>query len=828
MDALGSVSWDEASWRGEAARLVVDARGHVTAWSDGAERLLGYSADEAIGRRAAELLMSKTLTRTVGGDWHGLVSMRCQDGGRLLATASVHEVNGYWEWLLTSPTPEWLSSDAADQALSDWLVAQSPVAMAVYDSHLLCVRQNEAMRRLTGMADEDRLGRGVAAVLKSAQLPEYEERMRSVLKTGHSAVDFLVRGRTPADLEHERIFSASVSPLQNRHGHVVGVCTTVIDITEQHRSRERLALLYEASTYIGNTLDVERTAQELAEVAVPRLADFVSIDLLEGLLSGDDPMPVPVTHSVALRRVAQNSVLEGVPESVTAVGDADFYSEHSPPARCMATGESEVHNGIDAAVGRWMAEDPARGAKIREYGFHSWIIAPLTARGTTSGVVFFGRWRRQEHFDSDDLNLAEELVARAAICLDNARRFTNERTYARALQCSLLPRRLPETSAVDTASRYVPADSRFGVGGDWYDVIPLPGARVALVVGDVPGSGLPAATAMGQLRSAVRTLADVDLAPDELLTQLDDLVIRLAAESGTDEAAGGTAAGATCLYAVYDPISGRCSVARAGHPGPALVHPDRTVEFLRLPSGPRLGVGGLPFETVDVELPAGSVLALFTDGLLSAGTHGAEEARDVLRRALAAPATSLDGCCDQVVQSLLPDRPAADDAALLLVRPRLLGTDRVASWTVPADPAEVAEIRAEAGRQLEDWGLEEAGFVTELVVSELVTNAIRYGAGPIQLRLIHDRTLICEVSDASSTAPHLRRARIYDEGGRGLLLVVQLTDRWGSRQHARGKTIWCEQGIAPKADGSDQGTLSPAHPVSSALSAPSPASRRPR
>ncbi|MEU6192194.1 SpoIIE family protein phosphatase [Streptomyces sp. NPDC047061] len=799
MDAQSAASWDEAGRQEEAAFFAVDEQGRITAWSIGAEGMLGYSTAEAMGRRAAELLASDVIDSPAGGDWKGMLSVCLRGGLHAEVSAAAHETDiGTWEWLLTARSPERLSPDTEDQALSDWLLSQSPVALTVYDSELRCVLQNAAMRRLTGMRDEERLGRGLVAVLNSTDLPECEARMRRVLATGRAEVDFVVTGRIPADPDHDRVFSVSVSPVPDRHGRILGVCTTVVDITEQRRSRERLALLNEASTYIGSTLDVPHTAQELTDLAVPRLADFATVDLLEPLLSGEEPEPGPVTGDAVLRRVAQQSVVAGAPESVTEVGDVDVYPANSPPARCLAVGRPELHSGMDTAIRGWLADDPARAEKVRTFGFHSWLIVPVTARGTTLGVVFFGRWRRAEPFDQDDVTLAEELVARAAVCLDNARRFTRERAAAHALQRSLLPRKLPQPSAVEVASSYLPANPRLGVGGDWYDVIPLSGARVALVVGNAAGPGLQAAATMGQLRSAVRTLADVDLAPDELLTQLDDLVLRLSAESGTYDTADGTAAesGATCLYAVYDPLSGRCSLARAGHPAPVAVEPDGTTVSLAPPAGPRLGQGGLPFETMDVEVPEGSVLALFTEGLLGSGTHETEGVIQALGRALAPPADSLPARCDHVIGTMLPNGPGPDGAALLLVGTHRLGSDRVASWDVPADPAEVAGVRAAASHRLEEWGLEESAFVTELVVSELVTNAIRYGVPPIRLRLIRDRTLICEVSDGSSTAPHLRRARVFDEGGRGLLLVAQLTDRWGSRQHARGKTIWCEQTLA--------------------------------
>ncbi len=412
------------------------------------------------------------------------------------------------------------------------------------------------------------------------------------------------------------------------------------------------------------------------------------------------------------------------------------------------------------------------------------------------GVVSFWRAGESEPFEVTDLPDAEELVAKSAVATDNARRYTRERATALALQRSLLPQQLPGQTAVEVAFRYLPAGSQAGVGGDWFDVIPLSGSRVALVVGDVVGHGINASATMGRLRTAVRTLADVDLPPDELLTHLDDLVVHLTGdeEAGTaesDVAAAGEL-GATCLYSVYDPVSRRWALASAGHLLPAVITRDGTVEFVSGFVGPPLGLGGLPFETTELTLPAGSVLALYSDGLVKSRERDFDEGLDTLRDALEAGTASLEDACDTVIHTLVGERPA-DDIALLLARTHALTSDRVAIWDIPADPSLVMWARKVAVEQLDEWGLVEGAFTTELLVSELVTNAIRYGDSPIQLRLIRDRTLICEVSDASSTAPHLRRARDYDEGGRGLFLVAQLSQNWGARHTTVGKTLWCEQ-----------------------------------
>ncbi|MGW0331446.1 SpoIIE family protein phosphatase [Streptomyces sp. NPDC003011] len=600
----------------------------------------------------------------------------------------------------------------------------------------------------------------------------------------------LASGRVATDEVHlvkDRLLAINQRTTDSQGG-PPGTVATLRDSTElralsgrAEAARERLNMLYAAGAAVGTSLDVTRTAEELAELAVPRFADFATVDLFDSVLSGGQPETARTLRRTALSGIRRDAPLYPVGQQIRLVDSA-------PQARSLATGQAVVEPRLGEAAG-WQAQDLERSAQVVEYGIHSLITVPLRAGSLVLGMANFWRSEKPEPFDTEEVALAEELVARAAVSIDNARRYTREHSMAVALQRSLLPRRLPEQNALEIAYRYLPAQA--GVGGDWFDVLPLSGARVALVVGDVVGHGLHAAATMGRLRTAVHNFSALDLPPDELLALLDELVSRI----DQDEAEEGTNApvtGATCLYAVYDPVSRRCTVARAGHPPPALIHPDGSVEFPDVPAGPPLGLGGLPFETVDLELAEGSRLVLYTDGLVEDREHDIDVGLDLLRGALERAGRSPEDTCRVVLDSRLPAKPS-DDIALIVARTRALPADRIAEWQVPSAPVAVSEVRASVSRRLAQWGLDELAFTTELILSELVTNAIRYGGGPIHVRVLYDRTLICEVFDSSSTSPHLRYAAMTDEGGRGLFLVAQIAERWGTRYTPAGKVIWAEQ-----------------------------------
>ncbi|GHG88646.1 SpoIIE family protein phosphatase [Streptomyces lanatus] len=807
--------------RAEAAREATDVDFIVVMTKDGIRythpnpERIGQHFVGTIAPAAAGGVVRETYTGTLGRSVRAVVPVTDADGkvvGLVAAGVTLASVGGVVDHQL----PVLLGSAAAALALatagtalvSRRLLRQThglgPAEMTrMYEHHdavLHSVREGvlimDERRRLALANDEARRLLGLSA--------DAEGRPCLALGIGSDLARLFASGRDATDEVHlaqGRLLAVSQRST-DRDGGPPGSVATLRDTTELRTmtgradiAQERLKLLYDAGLEIGTTLDVTRTSQELAEFAVPRFADFVSVDLADPVLRGGEPKE----GRADMRRVAFQGVREGSP--LYPVGKLIHFVPGSPQAFGFGTGESVLEADMPAFSG-WQEQDPENARRIVGFGIHTMLTVPLRARGVIMGMATFWRAERPEPFEPDDISLAEELVARAAVSIDNARRYTREHTLSVTLQRSLLPRALPEQSALDVAYRYLPAQAaQGGVGGDWFDVIPLPGARVALVVGDVVGHGLHAAATMGRLRTAVNNFSTLDLPPDELLGHLDELVARIDQDEGDGQDDGEIApiTGATCLYAVYDPSSGQCALSRAGHLEPAVVHPDGRVEFLTVPGGAPLGLGGsLPFEATELRLPEGSGLVLYTDGLVEDQGRDIDEGLERLRGALAAaPPThgrTPEETCKSVLEALLPERPR-DDVALVVARTRLLPGDRTATWDVPDDPSAVARVRAVATRTLDEWGLTEEAFTTELILSELVTNALRHATGPIHVRLIRDRALICEVSDGSSTAPHLRSAATTDEGGRGLFLVAQFAERWGTRYTADGKVIWTEQPI---------------------------------
>ncbi|MFJ3951043.1 SpoIIE family protein phosphatase [Streptomyces libani] len=790
---------ESADFRGpldvtRAATAVLDAQDMIIGWSPAARRLLGYLPEEIIGQpletlvppavkgsgQAPEEALSGDRELTVrhrNGRLVRMVAMICPlakvsagsgpQPARVLVAAEL-EAHRMWE---------------SRQAMLHGLATQSPVGLGIYDTDLRLTWANNAYIREVGLPLREFLGARADELYPDGEfMTEGYPRtldavMHHVIDTGEPFLDLHFIGQQPSDPGPDHVWSCSYYRLQDAHGQVLGVCEDAFDITGRYQAQRRLNLLVEAGARIGTTLDMTVTAGEITEVAVPGFATTVTVDLMQSVLNGDEPEPAGGALPT-LVRVATRSAQAGP--------DGPPHSPHR----------------VEYPPGSLQYRSMSSGGMVRE---ENTIVVPLRAGGTPLGLVTFRRGAPMRPFDKGEIELADELVTRTAVCLDNARRFAREHTAALTLQRNLLPQHLASPSAVDLAYRYLPSDDRAGVGGDWFDVIGLSGTRVGLVVGDVVGHGLQAAATMGRLRTTVRALARLDLAPDELLGRLDDLVEQTAEEQaatvGTDIGTDDVATGVTCLYAVYDPVSRRCTMARAGHLPPAVVDPEGGVSFPDLPAGPPLGLGGLPFESLEIELPVGSLVALFTNGLVEARNHDVDEGLDTLGRVLGEHRRPLDELCDHALAELLPDGPATDDSALLLVRTRELDAGQVAAWELPAEPAAVGKARELATGQLREWGLTELSYATELVVSELVTNAVRHASGPLHLRLLRDRTLLTEVSDTGHTSPHLRHSASDDEGGRGLFIVAQLVQRWGTRYTPYGKTIWTEQAFPPRYSG---------------------------
>ncbi|MFC9324348.1 SpoIIE family protein phosphatase [Kitasatospora sp. NPDC057015] len=550
-------------------------------------------------------------------------------------------------------------------------------------------------------------------------------------------------------------------------------------LEEGDAARQRLALLNEASTRIGTTLDVQRTAQELVEVVIPRFADFVTVDLLDNVLDGDDLTP-PLSHdgSVRLRAVAVGEV------GATMAGAADPVGQSSNSAEIYAeslrTGRSILVPEVDEAALRRIVASPERVQPSLDAGVHSYLMVPLLARGVVLGGAEFIRTGTPEPFSAADVALAEELAARAAVCIDNARLYRRERDTALTLQRSLLPQEVHHTVGLEIAHRYLPSSVSSEVGGDWFDVVPLSCGRVALVVGDVMGHGIRAAATMGQLRTVARTLITLDMDPARVLRRLDD---------ATTEIGEGQFATGVCL--VYDPLERTCTAASAGHLPPVVATPDGSARLISLPPGAPLGVGGVPFETVEFTLPEDAILALYTDGLVERRGHDIDEGLELLRRTLAARADSLERTCDAVLTAL--DAPASeDDIAVIMALCRPVGAERIATLPLGGDHAMVRHARRFTRRTLAAWDLAPLGDLTELLTSELITNALLHAGAPTQLRIFRNRYLTVEVADRDVREPRPRRAAEGDEGGRGMHLVDELAHRWGSRSTGRGKVVWFE------------------------------------
>ncbi|MGV4982899.1 SpoIIE family protein phosphatase [Streptomyces sp. NRAIS4] len=657
------------------ASVVLDTDGRIVLWSPQAEELFGYTAQEALGQYAARLMVHERHLELVGKlfadvmrtgqSWAGGFPIRHKDGStRLVEFRNMRLLDDRGDVYALGLCADQSTVRRLEQdvALSERVVRQSPVGYAVLDTQLRFVSVNPALEKINGVPAAEHVGRTLRDVLPMLNSESMAADARRVLDTGVPVIDNTLVGRTPADPDEDHTWAHSLYRLDDAMGNVLGVAVSVVDITEQHRAsleteaaRRRLAIIADASARIGTTLELDRTACELAEVAVPELADVAAVDLLDSVVEGR-PSTLGPSEAAVIRALAVRP--QDGSDAVRAADTPGRIARYAPDrlvTECVRSGEAVLVPQVKDEDLPRIARSPEAAELLGRAGLHSYLAVPLIARGEVLGALDLKRTRNPEPFGEDDVLLARELAARAAVQIDNARWYQNARNTALTLQRSLLPSRPPVTMGLEVASRYQPAGATSEVGGDWFDVIPLEGGKTALVVGDVMGSGISAAATMGRLRTATTTLASLDLDPALLLEHLDKTT------SALDHSI------ATCVYAVHDPHLRQCRIANAGHLPPAHLRPGRPPVLLDLPTGVPLGVGGVAFSTVTVDFEPGDELVFYTDGLVETRRHSLDERLDFLLSLLDTPARPLEETCDLLLRTLHhPDNH--DDVALLIAR----------------------------------------------------------------------------------------------------------------------------------------------------------------
>ncbi|WP_328302388.1 SpoIIE family protein phosphatase [Streptomyces sp. NBC_00435] len=660
------------------AAVVLDASGRITLWSPQAQELFGWSAEEALGSYAAELLVAdeyvdlvlELFAKVMAGDgaWAGVFPVRHRDGSTRLVefrNMRLQDEHGGVYALGIACDEAVLRGVERDLALSVPLVAQSPLGLAVLDTDLRYVLVNPTLERINGRPAGEHLGRTVREALPFLDTDVIEASMRQVLDTGVPLLDQYAIGRTPADPGRDHAWSGSYYRLEDPGGRVIGVALMVVDVTDSYHAakeaaeaRRRLDLVARASVTVGTTLDLERTARELASLVVADLADVASVDVLDSVLEGGAATaPGHGTDQALFMALAVATSYETASvRAADPVGERTSYPAERLVTRCVNTGRPVLVSHVTGPDLEHIARDAAAADLLAQEGAHSYLAVPLTARGQVLGVLGLLRTRNPLPFDHDDVTLAGELATRAAIAIDNARWYQHANGTALTLQRHLLPHPPPRVAGLQIAYRYQPASAAIGIGGDWFDVIPQSKDKTALVVGDVMGHGVHAAATMGQLRTATRTLADLGLDPARVLRHLDHITSEL------DRTI------ATCVYATWDPHRSRCRVALAGHPPPVVVRSGRAPELLDLPVGVPLGTGGLgraDFETTLLDLVPGDRLVLYTDGLVETRDEPLDDRLDLLLSLLSDPGLSPEATCDRLLDALRhPD--AADDVALVI------------------------------------------------------------------------------------------------------------------------------------------------------------------
>ncbi|MFD7298935.1 SpoIIE family protein phosphatase [Streptomyces sp. NPDC059897] len=773
------------------AVVVIDHAGRVSHWSSGARRLFGPPKEDAVGRPAVDLLPVTGALPQEGPAPHDLeeslgggLSYPAAGRARLDASAEPRDRIDvlWWAYPLVGPGPERLLVLAADARLLGG--DEAPEAERIAPAFALH----------TDFPAADELARKLPEILPSMSVSESARIVSQVLELGYPVLEFSQHDRVPvtADWGVSRRTERKARRAEAARATALGVpspraplddADTAEDL-EYAAVRDRLEFLNEVSGRIGSSLDLSRTIVEVSRAVVPRFTDVAGTYLREQVVAGEGfpegaPDATTMWHRVALEHTDE----PGRWDDVVPVGESMPFPVHTPFFQCMTSGEPVLVPYISEEMGNAIASQFEKRDIRPLINHRSMLVVPLKARNVVLGFMILLRHQERPVFNDMDRATGAELAARAGLVLDNARMYTYQEAVAETLQDSMLPHIEPHMPGGDIATRYLPGTLLGRVGGDWFDSIKLPGARTALVVGDVMGHGLNSAAMLGQLRTAVQTMAALDLPPAQLLRNLDDLAQRL-----------GDNYLATCLYAVYDPIAGELHLANAGHIPPVLVRAaDGGSELLELPTGAPIGVGGVPFESVRVPVAPGDRLVMCTDGLVEVRGEDIGVGLATLCESAAHPAASMDDACDTIIRSLATKGGRKDDVALLLARLNGFEREDVAHWTFEPEPAEVPRARALVTEQLGQWGLLGIADAAELIVSELVTNAVRHArGGPVQLRLVRSGTLLCEVEDTEHALPTLLNAGPGDEFGRGLRVVARLSRAWGTSRTATGKTVWFE------------------------------------
>ncbi|MFE1924966.1 SpoIIE family protein phosphatase [Streptomyces asoensis] len=803
------------------AVVVVDREGLVSHWSTGARRLFGVAKEEAIGRPAIDLLpvsgalpdpeddlpdgghggyegyaaydglgpgLDSSLDRGLGYPAAGRARLSVPGGSGSGARAPGDRGGServdvlWWAYPLVGPGTERLLVLAADAAALRRDDPADPLAVE---------RIAPAFALHTDFPGATELARRLPEILPSMSVGDSARIVGQVLELGYPVLEFSQNDRIPVTPDWGVARRVERRARRERAARAAAEGAVVSQDPDDEGEdleyvavRERLEFLNEVSGKIGTTLDLSRTIEEVSRAVVPRFTDVAGTYLREQVVAGEGfPDGVPDTTTLWHRVAVEHTDEPGRWDDVVPVGEAMPFPAHTPFFQCMTTGLPVLVPRIGEELGHAIASQFEKRDIRPLITGRSMLVVPLKARDVVLGFMILLRHPERAPFDDMDRVTGAELAARAGLVLDNARMYTHQESVAETLQDSMLPHIPPRMAGCDIATRYLPGTLLGRVGGDWFDSVKLPGARTALVVGDVMGHGLNSAAMMGQLRTAVQTMAALDLPPAQLLRNLDDLAQRL-----------GDTYLATCLYAVYDPIGGELHLANAGHIPPVLVRAaDGRSELLELPTGAPVGVGGVPFEAVRVRVRPGDRLVMCTDGLVEVRGEDIGVGLATLCESAAHPAASMDEACDTVIRALNTRGGRKDDVALLLARLNGIAPDDVAERRFPRAPSQVGPARAVVREQLHVWGLDELADAAELMVSELVTNAVRHSRrSPVALRLVRGDTLLCEVEDDDHELPTLLSAGPGDERGRGLRVVSALAREWGASRTAAGKSVWFE------------------------------------